>query len=300
MCSERCHDAQVTRDVGGDPPAGRPGRGDAAPRHRPWAAVVPYRTSLRVYEPDGAVGWADTPRPEAVPISDEPLAAFRRLIGTPPTVAPATTSGAAYLLTAGRQRFWCPVDERQRCWSALRAARDDGATLLRASFPPHVLDDADADYERWSGAHPDTVPHVRTSSWHVPIRWFAAFEDGERVVERGPEPSVVYRTTMVQARRRLSRTHALLRRTAPRDRLTGAVRDLGSWVNEFHPRGVLELDYGGLVELLGLDEVAGDPSVASMQEVFAALGDGRDRDAWSRYRTVVDRWRSVQRMSRAS
>ena len=291
----------MTRDVGGDPPAGRPGRDDASPRrHRPWSASVPYRTSLRVYEPDGAVGWAEAADPEAVPTTDEPLAAFRRLIGTPPTVAPAAASGAAYLLTAGRQRFWCPVDERQRCWAALKAARSDGAGLLRASFPAHVLVEAEADDDAWSARHPDTVPHIRTSSWHVPIRWFVAFEESERVVERGAEPSVVYRTTMVEARRRLSRTHALLRRTAPRDRLTGAVRDLGAWVNEFHPRGVLELDYGGLVELLGLDEVAGDPSVASMRAVFAALGDGRDTDAWTRYRTVVDRWRSVQRMSRAS
>lgn len=297
----------MTRDVGGDPPVGRPERDDAVPRHRPWAAAVPYRTSLRVYEPDGAVGWADgsgpgavVPRPEAVPTTDELLAAFRRLIGTPPTVAPAAPSGAAYLLTAGRQQFWCPVDERQRCWAALRAARADGEGLLRASFPPHVLAEAEADDRAWTAAHPDSVPHLRTSSWHVPIRWFAAFQDSERVVERGPEPSVVYRTTMVEARRRLSRTHALLRRTAPRDRLTGAVRDLGAWVNEFHPRGVLELDYGGLVELLGVEEVARDPSVTTMGEVFAALGDGRDTDAWARYRTVVDHWRSVQRMSRAS
>lgn len=246
------------------------------------------------------MGWADPVEPEAVPTVDEPLASFRRLLSTPPAAAPAGPSAAAYLLTAGRHRFWCPADERHRCWEALRAAREDGGKLLEAAFPAHVLDEAAADYERWSAAHPDVVPHVRASAWHVPIRWFAAFDPTERVVEREPEPSVVYRTTMVDARRRLSRSHALLRRKAPRDRLTGAVRDLGVWVNEFHPRSVLELDYGGLVELLGIDDVADDPSVASMTAVVAALGDGRGTDAWARYRTLVDRWRRVQRLSRAN
>ena len=292
----------MARDVGGDPPAGCPGPdGEVGPRHvRPWSARVPYRTSLRVYEPEGAVGWADPAEPAAVSTLDEPLASFRRLLATPPAPAPAGPSGAAYLLTAGRHRFWCPADERHRCWEALHAARADGTKLLDAAFPAHVLEEAEAAYGRWSAAHPDVVPHVRASAWHVPIRWFAAFDAGERVVEREPDPSVVYRTTMVDARRRLSRTHALLRRKAPRDRLTGAVRDLGVWVNEFHPRSVLELDYGGLVELLGIDDVAGDRSVASMNEVVAALGDGRDADAWARYRALVDRWRKVQRLSRAS
>lgn len=261
---------------------------------------MPYRTSLRVYEPAGAVRWTEPVTPVALPPLAEPLAGFRRLLATPPTVAPAVGSGAAYLLSAGDQRFWCPADEQQRCWEAMRAARIDGGRLLDVAFPRQVLDEAEADFSRWSDAHPDAVPHVRSSSWHVPLRWFVAFGPRERVVERGPQPSVVYRATMVEARRRLSRTHALLRRRAPRDRLTAAVRDLGAWVNEFHPRGVLELDYGGLVALLGVEEVAADPSVAAMAAVMQALDEGRDADAWTRYRSLVERWRAVQRLSRTS
>lgn len=289
-------------DVGGDPPAGAPGPDGAAGqrRARPWSAVVPYRTSLRVYEPEGGVAWSDDVTPVAVPTVEEPVASFRRLLATPPAAVPSAPSGAAYLLTAGRQRFWCPVDERHRCWEALQAARADGSRLLEASFPAHVLDEAGDEFERWSQAHPDAVPHVRASAWHVPIRWFVAFDATERVVEREPDRSVVYRTTMLDARRRLSRSYAVLRRRAPRDRLTGAVRDLGAWVNDFHPRSVLELDYGGLVELLGMDDVATDASVGSMNAVVAALDEGRDTDAWLRYRSVVDRWRRVQRLSRAS
>jgi len=261
---------------------------------------VPYRTSLRVYEPEGAVRWNERATPVAVPTAGEPLAGFQRLIGTPAAVVPAAPSGAAYLLSNGRQRFWCPADERLRCWEALQASRVDGGRLLAAAFPERVLDEAEAEFARWSTVHPDAVSHVRTSSWHIPIRWFVAFSARERVVDRGAEPFVGYRTTMVEARRRLSRTYALLRDRAPRDRLTGAVRDLGAWINEFHPRAVLELDYGGLVALLGLEEVATDRSVASMTAVMQALADHRDADAWSRYRGVVDQWRTVQRLSRAS
>lgn len=290
----------MTDDAGGDPPPAGTRRDSRSRPGGPPRQLVPYRTSLRVYEPAGSLRLVDDVEPVAVPTSAEPAAALRRLVGTPPMVAPTGPSGAAYLLSAGQTRFWCPTDERQRCWQALAVARAEGAALLERSFPAHVLDEAAAAAERWSAGHPDAVPHVRTSSWHVPIRWFVAFVPGERVVEQDPEPSVVFRATMVDVRRRLSRAHALLRRNAPRDRLTGAVRDLGVWVNEFHPRSVVELDYGGLVDLLGLPEVAGDPSVAGMAEVFAAMAEGRDADAWTGYRSIVERWRTVQKLGRAS
>jgi hypothetical protein len=224
---------------------------------------------------------------------------MRRLMSTPPTLA-ADETDAAYLLTAGDQEFWCPVDERHRCWEALHRARGDAGELLSRCFGPDQVADAEKNYERFRANRPWAVPHVLTSSWHVPLRWFVAFEPGERRVTTGPEPTVVYRTTMVSARRRLSRAHALLRRKAPEDRLTEAVRDLGTWINEFHPRGIVELDHAGLVTLLGFDRVRRDDSVAQLSEVVQTLDEGRDDDAWAIYRVVLDRWRRVQQLSRAS
>ena len=286
--------------MGEEPPAAGERSGDRSGGLGGRTSPAPYRTSLRVYEPEGSVAWWDDVVPVAVPPDAEPLAALQRLLATPPAVAPSGPSGAAYLLTAGDRRFWCPTDERQRCWEALGTARAEGAALLDRAFPADVLDDAEAAGSAWSRTHPDAVPHVRTSAWHVPIRWFVAFEPAERVVDTGPDHTVVYRATMVDARRRLSRAHAVLRRKAPKDRLTGAVRDLGAWVNEFHPHGVLELDYGGLVDLLGFDEAAADTSVGTLARVLASLAADRDADAWARYRAVVERWRAVQRLGRAS
>lgn len=224
---------------------------------------------------------------------------MRRLLATPPRLT-ADPTDAAYLLTAGDQEFWCPVDEQYRCWEALNRARGDADELLARCFGADQVAEAEQGYQKWRAAEPWAVPHVLTSSWHVPLRWFVAFEAGERRVTRGPEPTVVYRTTMVSARRRLSRAHALLRRKAPEDRLTEAVRDLGAWINEFHPRGVVELDHAGLVTLLGFARVRRDDSVAQLGEVVQALEDGRDGDAWGIYRVVLDRWRRVQQLSRAS
>ncbi len=293
-------------------PAKRPGAGDEAgdeardggPGGSPdpaaaWSRSVPYRSHLRVYEPASAVRPAGGPAPRAVDPVAEPAAAFQRLIATPPVLAPAD-GDAAYVLTAGDQEFWCPVDERHRCWEALRRAGGDGAGLLALSFGRAQVGDATDAYEAWRAARPWAVPHVLTSAWHVPLRWFVLFEPAERRAVAGPEPSVVYRTTMSAARRRLSKAHALLRRRAPDERLTEAVRDLGAWINEFHPRGVVELDHGGLVRLLGFPRVRRDDSVAQVAAFLAALDEGRDTEAWTGYRVLLDRWRRVQQLSRAS
>lgn len=272
---------------------------DAAPR---WSDVVPYRSHLRVYEPLSALhdlGGSAGRAPRAVDPAVESRTALHRLIATPPVLAPVETE-AAYLLTAGDQHFWCPVDERHRCWEAVRRAGPDGAGLLQLSFGAAQVSEATEGYERWRAARPWAVPHVLTSAWHVPLRWFVAFDAAERRVRTGPEASVVYRTTMATARRRVSTAYAVLRRTAPDERLTEAVRDLGAWINEFHPRGVVELDHGGLVRLLGLARIRRDDSVAQLTGVLKALGDGRDADAWASYRVLLDRWRRVQQLSRAS
>lgn len=268
---------------------GRVGRG---------AGAAPYRSHLRIYEPAAAIRLSGRP-PRVVDPAAEPVGALLRLVATPPVLAPPPED-TAYLLTAGDQEFLCPVDERHRCWEALRRARGDGGELLALSFGSTQVAEAESAYEQWRTGKPFAVPHVLTSAWHVPLRWFVAFDPTEKRVTEGPEPSVVYRTTMVAARRRLSKAYALLRRRAPDDRLTEAVRDLGTWINEFHPRGIVELDHGGLVTLLGLPRVRRDDSVAQIAMVVQALDSGRDAEAWAAYRVVLDRWRRVQQLSRAS
>lgn len=66
----------------------------------------------------------------------------------------------------------------------------------------------------------------------------------------GAAPVLRYRTPMVQARRRLARALKTLRDSVDEGPLTEGLVDVGRWLEEFHPRALVELDYAGLVHAL--------------------------------------------------
>ena len=74
---------------------------------------------------------------------------------------------------------------------------------------------------------------------------------------RRPTRSLVYRTAMAQARRRVARALQVLRKALPDGPTVTSVEALGRWLEEFHPRSLVELDYGGLVDLLRRRPAAG-------------------------------------------
>ena len=54
---------------------------------------------------------------------------------------------------------------------------------------------------------------------------------------------------MAQARRRVARALSVLRKAFDDGSVVFAVEATGRWLEEFHPRSVVELDYAGLVDL---------------------------------------------------
>ncbi len=85
---------------------------------------------------------------------------------------------------------------------------------------------AEVELDRWRAEHGSTTTHVRTSSWEVPLRWFVLVDPRGAEVSLG-EPadpartvlgrrtgrSLVYRTPMSRARRRVARALAVVRST---------------------------------------------------------------------------------------
>jgi hypothetical protein len=153
------------------------------------------------------------------------------------------------------------------------------------------------EFERRYGA---LRPHVLSETWQVPPWWFVAFEPGERVLVITPDArSLRYRTAMSRARRRLARALDTLRRTVD-GAVVERVEELGRWLEEFHPHAVLELDYGGLVELWDDSELRGDVSVADVQEALIGLAEGDPEVARAAYQRLSERWRSLAERSNAS
>jgi hypothetical protein len=288
--------------------------------------VSPFAAYLRVYEPlaafpesvrarwrEYAAGGRSGPALDrAAGVAAEHRAGLAALLALPPRAVPPQPAEGAFVVRAGGVTYLCPWDLRLRCWQALAALRRELPDVVTdALVLPAVAQAAEREYDAWRRAHPGAVSHVLTSSWRVPLPWFLLFEPAERRLvlgRRHPRAAaaaegrttaaeltrtLVYLTAMARARRRLARGLAVVRRAVADGPLRDEVTELGSWLEEFHPHALVELDYGGLVHLLDDDELRADASVAEVAEAVGALDRGDPDRALAAYRAVSARWQCV-------
>ncbi|MFF5252262.1 hypothetical protein ACFY4K_09415 [Streptomyces leeuwenhoekii] len=272
------------------------------------SVIVPYASYLRVYEPLAAFPeperghWARYARRDDLPTyQDELRRALADLVPTPPVPVPVHESGDAFVLEAGGVICVCPWRTRLRGWQALEEVVEElPPPVLDAALPPVLRRQAAQDHERWLARNPDARPWIRTSTWQVPINWFVLVADEEREYVKGAgdeaaaPPVLRYRTPMVQARRRVARALRALREAVDEGPLIDGLVDVGRWLEEFHPRSYVELDYGGLVHALPAGELEDDHSAADVAEGIEALRHGDEAAAGAAYGRLVDRWRAVR------
>ena len=286
-----------------------------------------YAAYLRIYEPVAAFhepersAWAAYAASEARPTRRDSLAvehaeALHRAIAAPQIVVPERESRHAYIRRADGLTYVCPWQTRLRCLlsygrmlstagSAVPGvvpARDDGETMtaltrLTDQGPPG----------------PATRLHILASVWTVPLAWFVPFAATERWLALGPGAkrpagpqtasatrTLLYTTPMSRARRRVGRGLAALRSLPPG--FDGAVWDpsraetelgeVGRWLAEFHPYSLVELDYGGLVQLLSDDALSGDQSAAEIAAAIDGVTRGERELAIAMYKRAQGRWRA--------
>jgi hypothetical protein len=109
-----------------------------------------------------------------------------------------------------------------------------------------------------------------------------------------------YRTTMVEARRRVARGLRTVREAMAEGPLVDAFTDVGRWLEEFHPRSLVELDFGGLVHTIPQEQLAADHSAAEVAAALAALAEGDLERAGALYEKLTDRWMAVRERQFAS
>jgi hypothetical protein len=144
-----------------------------------------------------------------------------------------------------------------------------------------------------------------------------AADVGAAEVSKGPATAsatrmLVYATAMSQARRRVARCLATTRRVSVRG-LEGAAQvaaalvqigddleEIGRWLEEFHPHSLVELDYGGLVQLMDDDTLRGDQSVAEVAAACSALSGGELELATAMYQRLRTRWRALEAIESGS
>ncbi|TLS41587.1 hypothetical protein FE633_35355 [Streptomyces montanus] len=269
------------------------------------SVIVPYASYLRVYEPLAAFPepershWARyAHRPHRPSYQDELRRSLADLLPTPPIPVPVHESSEAFVTEVDGVLCVCPWRTRLRGWQALGELPEDlPAPVLDAVLPPVVRRQAAQDYERWLSRNPDARPWIRTSTWQVPLNWFVLVSDEEREYAKGSgeeAPVLRYRTPMVQARRRVARALKALKDSIEEGPLIDGLVDVGRWLEEFHPRSLVELDYGGLVHVLPEEQLDGDHSAADVAEGIEALRTGDGAGAGEAYGRLVERWRSVR------
>jgi hypothetical protein len=279
-------------------------------RHVRTSLVVPYASYLRIYEPLQAFAeparsyWADYAA-SANGVLAEHRQALANLVSTPPVPVPAHESREAFVARENGATYVCPWETRLRSWVALEELQEGlPDSVIEAFLPKIVVEQAEADFARWQESHGSRLPRILTSTWHVPLWWFVVVAgERRRLVLRGRWPaerSLSYRTPMVEARRRIARALHSLRRTIDDGFVTAGVENLGRWLEEFHPKALVELDYGGLVNLLDDEMLVADRSGEDVAAALAALSRGEPELAVSSYRRLLQRWRQVQAYEHAN
>jgi hypothetical protein len=213
----------------------------------------------------------------------------------------------AYVLQWGETLLVCPWNLRLRVAEAALNARDGVPSVLADAFVPPVLaGQAQAIVEDWrNGAKvlERGVPrvHEQIATWGVPLRWFVFVDLDEReYLVSGPGRTLRYRTEISKARRRAHRAVSVLRKSLGDAPITEAVEEGTRWLEEFHPRSIVELDYGGLVNLLPERDLAHDDSPGLVAAGLSALSRGDADAATEAYEKLVARWRTVQLLERCN
>jgi hypothetical protein len=206
-----------------------------------------------------------------------------------PAEVPTSESG-----TVGPGPLVCPLDLRPRAAAALVGFLSSTPEVLRTAALHTDSERARGHATEVMAAAGASAVHVVSSTWTVPLPWFALIDPEDRHVVLGPrdDPTreVYWRCAMADARRRVARAYVVTRQTVGDDGPAAVLRDTGRWLEQFHPHSAVELDYGGLVQLMTDDELLEDSSALDVQAMIQAMDSGDAEVLAARYQKLRDFW----------
>jgi hypothetical protein len=283
----------------------------------------PFVAYLRVYEPlssfDGPLG---TLLQEAVESGQleysaagerERLLWLRSQVATPPILLPGelpdgrpSPSALRDVLvldpsevptedaTVGPGPLVCPLDLRARSAAALVGFLASASPTLRTAALTASLETVRDKAATVLADLPSGAVHVVSTTWTVPLPWFALVDPDHRHVvvasQEDPRRQVCWRIAMGDARRRVVKAQELAERTFGEQGPTKVLQDTGRWLAHFHEHSAVELDYGGLVQLLDDQELVEDSSAEDVNAIIAALEAQNVEEVAVRFERLRDFW----------
>ncbi len=190
----------------------------------------------------------------------------------------------------------CPWRTRLRMLAGLLAFRNSIPEEVAEAFVPEAeARRAAHELATLGDERPEVRSHILHANWHVPLRWFAAFDDSERILTEDKDGlRVRYETELSTAKARLVRCLSVLESTWIDDSVTTAVRELLEWLDGFTSDGIMELDYGSVAAMFSHEDLLEDRSAAEVATCLDALEAGDLIRAGRSFSGLTERWTAVR------
>ncbi|MEU5691343.1 hypothetical protein [Actinosynnema sp. NPDC020468] len=213
------------------------------------------------------------------------------------TISPAEVPGEV-----GPGPLVCPLDLRARSAAALVGFLATSTGPLRDEA---LAVESDAVRSRASAVMAELnrgAVHVISTTWTVPLPWFALVDpDTRRVVQAprdDPARQVSWRVSMPDARSRIARALRVVSQSLGEDGPARILSDTGKWLDNFAPDSAVELDYGGLVQLIDDADLLEDTSAQDVNAIVDALESGDAEEVALRYERLREFWDELARRER--
>jgi len=232
---------------------------------------------LRVYSPD-------------VSESDDPVPGFVRAYG----LLSELEGDGDWVVDWNGTRMVCPRNLRLRVLESTIAFANAFRGLGSGLIPEAAARAADRELRQYQREHPSHRSHVLTSAWHVPVRWFTAFQpEDKEVYEVDGAPRLRLRVDLAVATKRVEHALGVLRGLEVFQGPAEELAQLHEWIEGFPPGSMLELDYHDVSGLFDPQDLVFDDSVELVRRSVEALADGDMMAAGENYGRVVSRWASA-------
>ena len=215
--------------------------------------------------------------------------------------APVAGEGAPTPPRFGPGTLVCPLDTRPRAAAALVGFLSTESPVLRTAALHQDEPTVRARAESVVSELGDSATHIVSATWTVPLPWFVLVEASDRVlVLAHDDPATAdgpglrrrcyWRVGMADALARADSAAELLTSTLGDGGPAEVLRDTARWLRHFDAGSLVELDYGGLVQLVDDETLAGDTSAEDVTAALGALREGDAEKAMASYRRLRDFW----------
>lgn len=188
--------------------------------------------------------------------------------------------------------YLCPAQNRLRALLGIvEFNRGLSPEIADAFFSADEVEDARRELESIQARVPPPKAYLIQSPWHVPLRWFIAFDPADRRIEHDADHlRIRYVARVADAHQRVTRALTVLKHAVLPPGVAGMIFELGEWLATFDGRGFVELDYASVSQLFTDDELADDHTAADLAEAVQALSHGDTVAATEHYTRAGLRW----------